>query len=247
MSEKLILAVVFLLFGFLVAVFLSFRFRREDYKAFGDGKGFIGLLTLLFLASLLSLYAFLEKEWTADLLKILLGVLVGGGSAAAANSFSQRIQGDNNFQAVNAQIDSLKSEVSKIENANAGKIEQLFNVTQHGFANFANDEGTIVPIARAKLRFTLDEDPGLDRYVRDGDVRTITDLLPKNTLFDNFSELERFAFAFFEIKEFRVKMRDFLEGLKRDGFVVTANEGWDNVQGGIEFYFRIGKDLQETD
>jgi hypothetical protein len=234
MTENLGFGVLIVLSGTTTAlvIFLVSNWKRQASgavagEANATDKLLVGILGLLFLSYLIGLYAFQQREWAADLLKVIVGMIAGGTAAAAANSIQQQITGNNNFQAVNAQIDSVKADLSKIENAIIG-TQQLSESIYEKASVSADTIGRHVSQYGAQKYISYGSDnEGLRLHPRDVCTGSNEEVQMINLLRNTQSRAGRDGFAQYVVLYdqkplFHAKLREFVEGLEAQGRFVTS-------------------------
>ena len=221
MSENLAFGTLIVVVGTLAAVFMFWWSQRLPGNGERSDKVVFGVFALLFLSFLIGLYAFQEKEWAADLLKVVVGIMAGGSVGAAANSIQQQINGNNNFQAVNAQIDNLKSDLSRFEKA----IVNVQAISQSTYEKAASSAETI---GRHVSQY------GADRYISYGEKTEVLRLFPRDVCENSNEEgvligelqdmqsaarisFEGYVEAYNRKPRFHEKVKGFIESMEHDG------------------------------
>jgi hypothetical protein len=113
-----------------------------------DGKSILGLLdskaALLLLATVLFAlvlvtHLFQRVDWTADLLKVLAGVLVGAasglgkkeGAADAGSKPQQAIDGSGNVQAGRDVIGEMKGDIASLRDSIVNQTQTIHQIAEH--------------------------------------------------------------------------------------------------------------------
>ena len=100
---------------------LAAKVHGEDLTKVFDGKNFLLFSTVILFCILLVVHLFKEQTWTADVLKVIVGVLVGAGAAYAKGDDKEKEQG-NTLTAIGTSIQqAMGSIIGKME----GDIREL--------------------------------------------------------------------------------------------------------------------------
>ncbi|MGR3276111.1 hypothetical protein ACSYAD_13465 [Acaryochloris marina NIES-2412] len=85
----------------------------------------IGVLILFFL--LLAFHLFQSEPWTADILKVIVGVIVGVSFSAGESGISQSIKGDRNIQTINSRIERMQANIEEMRDTVVEQLHQYDN------------------------------------------------------------------------------------------------------------------------
>lgn len=119
----------FSLLGFisLVVLIILFKFSSTEILSLFEGVRLLVCVTGLLVALVILLHLFKEQPWTADILKVLIGVLVGTGAAGVITNKKEGGVEANNTKINNStvvgrdyfdqKIETLESELATIQNA----------------------------------------------------------------------------------------------------------------------------------
>ncbi|MDN3687390.1 hypothetical protein [Cyclobacterium jeungdonense] len=196
---------------------------NKDYKA---DSALIFIASFLFIIVLIS-HLFRDQSWTADTLKVIIGVLIGAGSSKVANSKDNETKDktmefsgneirdgivNQALRDINQKIDHFNSELSQFENA---IVNQSNNSTK--------------PTIKKPERFRLEtEDPYfLSR------LKEIQDTRDDDWAWRWMEECIRYP-------EFHKQLTDKIKDLEGDGWKI-ASMNFDNTMKGIHINMELEK------
>jgi hypothetical protein len=112
------LLVVFLI----IVIVLQRKFTGEDLAKVFDGKNFLLFSAVILFCILLVVHLFKEQSWTADVLKVIVGVLVGAGAAYAKGEGkgagqTQTAVGNAIQQAMGDIIGEMKGDIGQLKDS----------------------------------------------------------------------------------------------------------------------------------
>ncbi len=170
-----------IIFAFVFAIFLSiiFKFSSESLIKLFDGEKVVLLITFFMFVLLCSIYSFKEQEWIADLLKVVVGIVVGFAAAKGNKLFgksgvdaSGATLGDNAKLAgrdINEMIENMHGSIEQMKDSVVNQYSQISNsinsqdlipnmVSEYLFFSFFSSDGEpINEIAKATRALQLKE------------------------------------------------------------------------------------------
>ena len=212
------------------------KFFDSDYKT---DNILIFVASFLFIVVLIT-HLLREQAWTADTLKIIIGVLIGAGSSKLSKTKKEDEKGTNlNLTGneikdsivnqalgdINQTIENLKSEVSKIEHAIVNQyptIEQKLDLI---------NQASLKPQIRKpeRLRLETEDEVFLDKL--------------RNIQRTNNDWTWKWMEECIKYPEFREEINDKMEELKSEGWrIISMN--FDNTGKGIHINFEVEKPFE---
>lgn len=110
-------AIAILIGGLTIFIAVLQKFSTEELLKLCEGKNFVLTLAFLLFGTLLVVHLFKDQPWTADVLKILAGILVGAASASSASAGSQTAIGTNIKQAMRDLIEEVNGDIQEIKDS----------------------------------------------------------------------------------------------------------------------------------
>jgi len=197
----------------------------NDYKA---DNVLIFVASFLFIVILIT-HLFREQTWTADTLKVIIGVLIGAGSSKLTKSKegkdkAMELSGNEikdsivnqAMRDINQKIDHFNSELSKFENA---------IVNQH------NDNNAKTLITRPE-RFRLETD----------DTIFLSRLKDIQNSYDDWTW--KWMEECIKYPEFNRRLKDKIDEVENDGWTV-ASMNFDNTSKGIHINMELEKPYEQ--
>ncbi len=227
-------ALIILLILFLPIAILLTKSRLSDVYGLLDktDQSALTIASVVFLFSIiLIVYLLTSATWTAELLKVLAGILVGvtASRITSARSVEQKIeQGNNNIQAMGDVIEKMEGDIQKIEEAlishtnSENTIDKLVVANDTKHLKLETDDQAII----YKLESLSRDEPKMfsDDYSRDK---------ASNWCF-------RYIDTCLQIPEFREKIRFAYKELVDDGWDIKDIR-FDNRPKGIDVGFSVEK------
>lgn len=133
-------AISILLVFLVIVTILLLKLKNDELLKLYEGKNFFLLGSLVIIFLLISFHLFKAESWTADLLKIAIGVFVGAGSIAlkekkselkesSVNMDGSTVHGDVAGRDINKRIQNIDKAISDIKDSvvnQNNKFEQHF-------------------------------------------------------------------------------------------------------------------------
>ena len=205
-----------------------------------DGKSILGLLdskaALLLLATVLFAlvlvtHLFQKADWTADLLKVLAGVLVGAasglgkkeGSTETTSKPLQNIEGDGNIQAGRDIIGEMKGDIASLRDS---IVNQNQTITQIAENTHADSE------PRIRTRFSIQLTPE--------DTSFVDELKQRQRSQPDFDTWRDWIEPCLRQKDVARSLRRELDRIQRDGWRPEGID-YDNHNNGLYIQIQASK------
>jgi hypothetical protein len=124
--------IAILLFALLIFFGILYRLPQDSLtKLFGKENIVVPAIVVLFISVLaLHLFSSATETWTADLLKVVAGLLAGVGAGATVGGIRQTIHGDRNVQAVYSRIERIEGDIRELRDSVIETLNQYQEATR---------------------------------------------------------------------------------------------------------------------
>jgi hypothetical protein len=153
-----------LLVAFLVIIIaLQQKLTADQLAAIFDGKNFLLFSTVALFCIMLVVHLFKEQSWTADVLKVIVGVLVGAGAAyskgddkAKGQGATQTAIGSAIQQAMGDIIGEMKGDIGQLKDS----VVNQYQTIEQRLSTLEEQEKRVGPVITRTERFQVQsEDP----------------------------------------------------------------------------------------
>ena len=226
-----------LLIAFLVIVIaLQRKFTGEDLTKIFDGKNFLLFSAVFLFCILLIVHLFKAQDWTADLLKVIAGVLVGAGAAYAKGENKETKQteiptgntltamGQNIQQAMGDLIGEMKGDIGQLKDSVVNQNQTI----QQILSDFEGQNGERPPVIRRTESLRIESE----------DTAFIEELKEIQRAGGNWTQ--QWMDKCLDNSEFQEKISEKIEELRAEGWEISEL-GFDNHGNGLHINFMVEK------